>query len=353
MRLERRRVSVRTARAQDARRRWPTRESLLIRLTDTNGYEGIGEASPLPGYSQDELEDVEPALATLALADVEAALAMPTVRTALEAVASLLPARLPSARMALETAALDLLGQRQQLSAPLLLGAAPTARRSLAQLLGPASSPTLLPDAERARRAGFTHLKLKLGAPGQLERELAGVQALRQRYGKDVALRLDANGALSASEIEQAWPCLLALDIELFEEPGRLPESLLGALPLGLDESLQGLDEAAAVALLGQRQARYVVLKPTALGGLTHCWRLAEHAILLGARPVLSHAFDGPYAWRATAALALALPVGSAHGLAAHAGLEGWRLRPLPGHQACLEVWPEPGLGAPAEPGFS
>jgi o-succinylbenzoate synthase len=353
VRLERRRVSVRSARAQDARRQWPTRDSLLVRLTDTTGYQGIGEASPLPGYSQDQLEDIEPALAALAPADIEAALALPTVRGALAAAASLIPPRLPSARMALETAALDLLGQRRQLAAPLLLGAAPTAQRALAQLLGPASSPTLRPDAQRALRAGFTHLKLKLGAPGQLERELAGVHALRERYGKEVALRLDANGALSASEIERAWQSLAALDIELFEEPGPLPEALLGALPLGLDESLQGLDEAAAMALLGQRQARYVVLKPMALGGLTHCWRLAEQAIALGVRPVLSHSFDGPFAWRATAALALALPAGSAHGLAPHAGLEGWRLRPLPVPQNCLEMWPEPGLGAPADPGFS
>ena len=351
MKLERRRVSVRTPRAQDARRTWPTRDSLLVRLTDAAGHEGFGEASPLPGYSQDQLEDIEPALAALRLSEVEAALALPTARAALAAAASLLPAHLPSARMALETAALDLLGHRQQLSAPQLLGAAPGARRALAQLLGPANSPTLLSDAERAVRAGFTHLKLKLGAPGQLERELAGVQALRDRYGASVALRLDANGALSAPEIDQAWRSLASLDIELFEEPGPLPESLLGALPLGLDESLQGLHEAAAIALLRQRHARYVVLKPMALGGLTHCWRLAEHALALGARPVLSHGFDGPFAWRATAALALALPEGSAHGLAPHAGLDAWRLRPLPVRQGCLEIWPEPGLGAPAEPG--
>jgi L-alanine-DL-glutamate epimerase-like enolase superfamily enzyme len=208
-------------------------------------------------------------------------------------------------------------------------------------------------DAEHALRTGFTHLKLKLGGPRELERELAGVQALREHHGGNVALRLDANGALSSSEIEHAWRSLAALGIELFEEPGALPESLLGALPLGLDESLQGLDEAAAVALLRRRQARYVVLKPMALGGLTHCWRLAEQALALGARPVLSHAFDGPFAWRATAALALALPEGPAHGLAPHAGLEAWHLRALPVRQGYLEVWPEPGLGAPAETGFS
>lgn len=352
MKLERRRVSVRTPRAQDARRTWPERDSLLLRLTDAVGHHGIGEASPLPDYSPDRLDEVEPALAAVAMQDVEAALAQPTTRAALTAIASLLPHHLPSARMALETAALDLLGQRQRLSAPLLLGAEAGARRPLAQLLGAAGSPTLPADAERALQAGYRHFKLKLGAPGQLPRELAGVQALRERYGEQVVLRLDANGALSAAEIEQAWQSLSGLGIELFEEPGRLPDALLGTLPLGLDESLQGLDESAVAELVREHQARYVVLKPMALGGLEHCWRLADIARALGVLPVLSHCFDGPYAWRATAALALALPPGPAHGLAPHAGLEAWRLRPLPVSHGCLELWPELGLGAPAEPNF-
>jgi L-alanine-DL-glutamate epimerase-like enolase superfamily enzyme len=352
MKLERRRVSVRTPRAQDARRTWPERESLLLRLTDAAGHHGVGEASPLPDYSPDRLDDIEPALAALDMPEVEAALAQPTTRAALAAVASLLPRHLPSARMALETAALDLLGQRHRQSAPLLLGAETSARRPLAQLLGAASSPTLQADAERALQAGFRHLKLKLGAPGQLPRELAGVQALRERHGESVVLRLDANGALSATEIEQAWRSLSGLGIELFEEPGRMPDALLGTLPLGLDESLQGLDESAVAELVQRTQARYVVLKPMALGGLVHCWRLADIARALGVLPVLSHCFDGPYAWRAAAALALALPAGPAHGLSPHAGLDAWRLRPLPVSDGFLELWPELGLGAPAEPDF-
>jgi len=352
MKLQQRRVTVPTPRAQDARRMWPARESLLFRLTDAEGNLGIGEASPLPEYSKDRLEDAESALAALASADVAGALELRPTRAVLRALSSLVPFSMPSARMALETAALDLLGRRQRLPAPLLLGAAPDATRSLAHLLGPASSAGLLEDAERALQAGFSHLKLKLGAAGRLAPELAGVRALRERYGNKVTLRLDANGALSSEQLEQAWSSLLRLGIELFEEPGSVPPALLGALPLGLDESLQGLDEAQAVALLRERQARCLVLKPMALGGLEHCWRLAEQACALGVGVVISHCFDGPFAWRAAAALALALPEGLGHGLAPHAGLEAWSLRPLPVNRGRLEIWQEAGLGAPAEPGF-
>ncbi len=353
MKLELRRVTVQSPRAQDARRSWPTRESLLVRIADAEGQAGVGEASPLPGYSRDQLADVEVALAQVSTTELASALELLPARAALRAVAGLLPESLPAARMALETAALDLLGQRQGLSAPLLLGAAPGATRPLAELLGPAGAPNLVQDAERALGAGFSHFKLKLGGKGQLEQELAGVTALRKRFGAQVTLRLDANGNLSADEITTAWQTLSRLGIELFEEPGPVPPQLVATLPLGLDESLQGRDEVEVRALLRDSQARCLVLKPMALGGLDHCWRLAEWARDVGADVIVSHCFDGPFAWRAAAALALALPRGPAHGLAPHAGLEGWSLQTLPVRDGQLETWKETGLGAPALHGFT
>ena len=353
MKLELRRVSVPVEGARDARRTWTERECVLLRCSDADGACGIGEASPLPGYSRDELDRVEAALQNLEPTAVETALQHRSVRAALSSLAQLLPESLPSARMALESAGLDLLGKRRGLSAPELLGAPQGARCSLSALLGRASAPTLGADAEQAVSRGFRHLKLKVGEPGQLRRELAAVVELRTRLGPALALRLDANGSWKARELEEAWPVLAPLDIELFEEPGDVPEQLAGALPLALDESLQGLREAEAEGLLRLRRARYLVLKPTALGGLEHCLRLAERARRAGAGVVVSHCFDGPFAWRAAAALALALPPGAAHGLAPHAGLAAWRPAPEPIHDGVLESWSEPGLGAPADDGFS
>jgi L-alanine-DL-glutamate epimerase-like enolase superfamily enzyme len=234
-----------------------------------------------------------------------------------------------------------------------LLGAAPDARRPLAQLLGPASSATLIDDAERAVQEGYRHLKLKIGAPGRLLAEVGAISALRERLGPSISLRLDANGALSSAELAAAWVTLRELNIELFEEPGTAPEYLLAELPLALDESLQGLSEQEVEALLLRSRARTIVVKPMALGGLAHCLRLATLAQGLGVGVVVSHCFDGPFAFRAAAALALALPAGLAHGLAPHAGLDAWSPRALPVRSGTLELWQEPGLGAPAEHGFS
>lgn len=352
MKLELRRVTALTPGAQDARRSWPERQSLLLRISDARGASGSGEASPLPGYASDQLDDVEALLKNLDFSRFEAALGQASVTETLAAVAALAPPALPSARMALETATLDLLGRRAGVPAPTLLGATPHATRELAELVGPASSPQLFANAERALGAGFRHLKLKLGAAGALEQELAAVVALRERLGPSIRLRLDANGCLSAPELEIAWKALAKLEIELFEEPGNVPESLRQGLPLGLDESLQRLDVTAAVAELERRKARFAVLKPMALGGVMHAWQLAERAAGAGLGVVLSHCFDGPWAYRAAAALALTLPSGVAHGLAPHAGLQGFPAAPSPVRQGSLHAWSEPGLGLSPQLGF-
>lgn len=345
MKLTLRRFTVVAAGAGDARRSWPERHSLLLRLADADGHSGIGEASPLPGYSHETIEDVERALSSVAVSSLRDLLQAGWSWDTLTAVGQLAPRELPSARMALETAALDLMGQRLRAPATALLGAEHGATRSLAALIGPASSSTLLEEATVALDAGYRCLKVKLGAPGLLAAELGGIAALREHVGPQVSLRLDANGALCGDELARAITVLGPLAIELLEEPGG---ALQGALPLALDESLQCSSPAQVAAAIRQRGPRAIVLKPMALGGLSHCFELARLAQGLGTQVVISHCFDGPVAWRAAAALALALPPSLAHGLAPHAGLRGWRSPPLRIERGVLYDWAEPGLGAPA-----
>ena len=345
MKLELRRVTVPSPGAENARQRWPERQSLLLRITDAQGRAGVGEAAPLPGYSSDALDDVEQALARLRSDDIARALAAGPIRSVLGAFGRLVPATLPSGRMALETAALDYVGQCELVSAPRLLGATHDAERPLAELVGSATAVDFAALCERAIHGGFRQLKVKLGVPGQLDAELMALQATAARLGKAVSFRVDANQALDLAEVERAWLTLEALDLELFEEPGALGPALTLTLPLALDESLQGLDVAGAMQRLVTTGARFAVLKPTALGGLEHCLQLAERAAEVSVRALVSHCFEGPVAFRAAAALALALPARIAHGLAPHPALKGWPDAELPVERGWLKTWQAPGLG--------
>lgn len=223
------------------------------------------------------------------------------------------------------------------------------ATRTLAWLAGPPDADAL--DTIRAaERAGYDHFKIKVGTPGSFRTEIAGVRELRRELGLGPRLRLDANRAWSDSEATSAGTLLEALDIEFVEEPSsRLTRPLGASIPVALDESLQGLDPEDLEALVRRSGARFVILKPMVLGGLSHCIELARHAEALDLGVVVSHSFDGPVGLIAAAALALALPTRIAQGLAPHPGLAAWPQIPIPITDAMLHVWQTPGLGFASE----
>ncbi len=333
--------------ARSAQRAWPHRSGLLVELR-TGSSRGLGEASPLPGFSSDTLQEAETALGSLDLAALGRAVSIEDTGEALKSVAELLPPGQAAARMALETAALDLRGHQRCLSAPALLGADRGAERALAWLVDAPNTRGV--EAIRcAQQAGFSHFKIKLGAAGNLENEILGVRKVRQALGAGPRLRLDANHGWSEAEARSACTALEAVDIEFIEDPCKgLARPLGTRIPIALDESLQGLDPDDLEALAARCGACFVVLKPMVLGGLSRCLELGRRAGALNLGVVVSHSFDGPVAFAAAAALALALPTTIAQGLAPHSGLFAWPEIPLPVAHAALHVWSTPGLGLAA-----
>ena len=334
--------------AQSASGAWPMRTGLLVELR-LGSLRGLGEASPLPGYSPDSIEESAQALGALNIAALEAAMHIEPTRAALRAVAQLLPRSLPAARMAMETAALDLLARQRDLPAAALLGAEPGARRPLAYLLG-TPGPYGLEVTSQAKLAGYQHFKIKLGRAGHFDTELAAVRELRRTLGALPRLRLDANQAWSQAEAQAACTLLEPLDIEFIEEPCKpLTGAFRSPVPLALDESRQGLQAEELETLARCTGASVVVLKPMVLGGLSDCLDLAGRARSLGLAVIISHSFDGPVALLSAAALARALPSRAAQGLAPHPGLRAWPEVPLPIVDGALQGWSSPGLGLAPE----
>ena len=328
--------------AQNARHGWTERDACLVTLTGDSGRQGRGEASPLPGFSPDRLDDCAAALGSLELRGVPESLAVGQSALAeLGRASARLPAELPAARAALECALLDLWSQNAERPAWSLLSDArvPAPRRVAALLMGDPEQ--ALPQAQLAYARGVRCFKFKIGRPGAIERELSAVVALRRALGPDVQLRLDANQSLSVTQARAHLPRFAEQDLEYIEEPCA-PRALCElrdlALPLACDESL----------LLGELPAfpvRALILKPSLLGGLSVCAAWAERALGVGAELVVSHAFEGPRGLALSAVIALCW--GSerfAHGL----DLDGARLNPsaIPYFSnAQLEPWSAPGLG--------
>jgi L-alanine-DL-glutamate epimerase-like enolase superfamily enzyme len=327
-----RRVSLRNGAA-----RWNERRGVLLEVRDADGRIGRGEASPLPGYSPDTAVLAAGALdralcagppLTLLAQDADDA----TLERWLQSARDRVEASVPSARLAIETALLDLVGQRLGLPVAQLLGAPSGATLEVSTLIDADGPAEVQRAAERQLQLGYRSFKLKLGADP--DHELPRARALRHVIGPDARLRFDANRCWSPEVARLMLARLAPLRPEVVEEPvltAALPALFPSPLPLGLDESLPellGHDGPAGfprlAPLLGPQAVTTLVLKPALLGGLLDTRALALQAVSAGCQVIVTHLWDGPVALAAAASLALALPAALPAGVAAHRGLAAY-----------------------------
>jgi L-alanine-DL-glutamate epimerase-like enolase superfamily enzyme len=293
----------------------------VLRLMRSDGTTGLGEASPLPGYSPDSISEVSEELQRLADEPVRAnPLAGPSELLAQTFAAH--PLKHPSSRLALETAMLDWLGHSQGKPVHQILAGDVAAQPiPIADLVvqAPAAWPARV---DALLTDGATHLKLKVGS--DLDAEVAALREIRRAH-PTVPLRLDANRRISIEALRRHAGSLETLELELIEEPVApedWPAALSLPLPFALDETLRDADLSRRVLESGKVCA--VVIKPTVLGGLRASFEVAERAAAHGAEYLVSHTFDGPIARAVTAELALALQTKLAAGLGWHPALELW-----------------------------
>ena len=250
------------------------RDVLLVHLLGDAG-EGWGECVAMsePGYSSEYTEAAQQVIEGHLLPRILA----PDRLTAAEVEALMAPVRgHRMAKAALEMAWLDL-----ELRA---------AGRSLADYLGAVraevdcgvsvgmtdTSEQLLETVRGYLEAGYRRIKLKIEPGTDVDR----VRAVRERFGPDVLLQVDANAAYSLEDADH----LARLDefgLVLIEQP--LPEEqLLGhaklarrlATPICLDESITSAAVAAEAIEMGA--CRIVNIKAGRVGGYLEARRIHD-----------------------------------------------------------------------------
>ena len=282
-----------------------SRRGLLIRLTDTDGREGWGEAAPLPGFSRETLEEAARQLHglsdTLPGTEVSPGWWSPENTSPWPNDENLAP----SARFALELAAWNLLTPAEEGPEMPVEDS-----RKVVPINGLISSlpERALDEAFSMAESGYRAVKLKVGGSG-ISEDVRLVRAVREAVGGDVELRLDANRAWGFGEAMEFARDVTGVEIAYVEEPlsepGRLAElAAAWGLPVALDESLVGMEPGE---LGGRGHARAVVLKPTLLGGISRTLALAGWALRLGMTPVVSASYESGVGTAALVALAAAI----------------------------------------------
>lgn len=340
------RTPVRTATGTTA-----VRDVLLVRV-DTTGGEGWGECAALaePTYTSEYVDGAAAVLRTQLIPRLVAAAGGAVDSGAVGA--ALAPVRgHRMAKAALEMAVLDAELRTGGVSLAGYLGATRhTVEAGVALGMAP-SVGALLDDVARAMAEGYRRVKLKVG-PGW---DVEPVRAVRDRFGDDLVLQVDANGVYSLADAGH----LARLDpfnLVLIEQP-LAAEDLAGSAelarrittPICLDESITSA--ATATAALAMGAGRVVNVKPGRVGGYLEARRVHDACLAAGAAAWCGGMWETGLARSANLALA-ALPGFTLPGDLSPPSryLDGDIVAPLVARAGHLDVPDRPGIGADVRP---
>ncbi|NLV06642.1 o-succinylbenzoate synthase [Haloarcula rubripromontorii] len=285
------------------------RSGFVVRY-DHRGETGVGEATPLPGWTE-SLDDCQRGLddATTVAADGGHT----------DVLLSLDAASVPAARHGFATALLDADAKADGVPLYRWFDAERRCDRvPVNATVGDGPPDETAAAVERAVAAGYDCCKLKVGKRA-VDEDVARVRAVRERVGEDVTVRADANGAWSHEAAADAIDRLAPLDVSYVEQP--LPaDDLTGhaelrgnGVGIALDESLVG---RRVDSVLDADAADVLILKPMVLGGPGNAHTLALRAREQGVEPVVTTTIDAVVARLAALHVAAAIPDVAACGLA-------------------------------------
>lgn len=256
------------------------KDAVLVRVTGADA-EGWGECVAMnqPLYSSEYVDAATDVLRNHLLPRLFAAGDVPA-----HDVASLLePVKgHRMAKAAIETAILDAELRAAGISLATYLGGARPAVESGVSVGIMASVPALLDAVEGYLASGYKRVKLKI-EPGW---DVEPVRAVRERFGDDLLLQVDANTAYTLGDARHLAR-LDPFDLLLIEQP--LPEDdVLGhadlakliKTPVCLDESIESARDAAAAIRLGA--CAIVNIKPGRVGGYLEARRIHDVCVAHG-----------------------------------------------------------------------
>lgn len=314
------------------------RRGLLVRVVSNEGHVGWGEAAPLPGFSDEPLEEVVRwAKRTLPR---WTGTTLDRSESSVDSVLRGFPLgdRCPaSLRFGWESAVLDLIAAQRGTPIQEVLGPS----RSTVEVNGLIEDPLDrgVEQAVELRDIGYRTVKVKVGR-GPVAEEIDAVREIGREVGKEVSLRLDANRAWSVETAVDFANEITGVEVDYLEEPLADPSRLgtfagRAEFPIALDETTR---ERSPATLNEVNGVSAVVLKPTLLGGVCQTRRWSQAADENDVTVVISASYESGIGHRMLVSLAATGP-NVAAGLSTYDRLAADVLMPrLPRNQPIVEM---------------
>ena len=192
----------------------------------------------------------------------------------------------PTAKAAIDIACFDAVGKQLGIPAYQLLGGRYHDEFPITHVLSIDEPESMADEAAERMKAGYKSFKMKVGT--NVAEDVLRIQAVRNRVGKEVAIRVDVNqGWVNSSTTLQAMKTLEACQLDWLEQPvkaddidGLVEVKSKSSTPLMADEGIRGVREMREI--IAKRAADKVNIKLMKCGGMYPAMKLAHMAEMAG-----------------------------------------------------------------------
>jgi L-alanine-DL-glutamate epimerase-like enolase superfamily enzyme len=258
-------------------------DTMLVEVMGTDGRSGFGEATFLPGYSEERMEEAWGRATALA----ERAAGRTTAE--ISAMAEKLLPHGPFTATAFTTAC-EMLCRHPMLTPPERVAV------PLLAIVNADDPAAYEPEIEAHLAAGYRTLKVKVGF--DLEADLARLERIRRFVAGRATIRVDGNQGYAPIDALRFATALEPDGIELLEQPAHAQDwdtaaklAKVSRVPMMLDESIFGIPDVERAAELGA--ARYIKFKLMKAGGIDRLTAALDRIRALGMFPVLGNGVAG------------------------------------------------------------
>jgi len=289
------------------------RRGFILRLTDQDGFEGIGDCCPFPEFGSESIEDVEKVLSDFKLKVI-------IDETEIEKSINNCLAnynKLPALRHGLEQAIINIICNKNKTTIDNLLNLKLKKRVNVNAAIGFLNVEESVNAAKKLIKKGFTTLKIKVGR-SNFEEDFSVIKLMRETIGDNIKLRIDSNGNWNLDEAIINLMELEQFDIEYAEQPVINLSDYIALkkktnIPLAPDESIRSVKEAKE--FINSGAVSYLILKPMMIGGLLPTLEIMKQASAENITPVITSSFESAVGKTNAVIAAASVNANVAHGL--------------------------------------
>ncbi len=289
------------------------RRGFILRLTDPDCFEGIGDCCPFPEFGSENIEDVENVLSDFKLKII-------IDETEIEKSINNCLAnykKLPAIRHGLEQAINNIICNKNKTTLDNLLNLKLKKQVDVNAAIGFVNVGESAKAARNNIEKGFSTIKLKIGR-SNFEEDFSVIKLMRETIGDNIKLRIDSNCNWNLDEAIINLIELEQFDIEYAEQPvinlsDYIKLKKKTNIPLAPDESIRSVKEAKEFIKSGA--VSYLILKPMMIGGLLPTLEIIKQAVAENITPVITSSFESAVGKTNAVIAAASVNANVAHGL--------------------------------------